>query len=188
MVKYFYVFTALILVLLTSCDKDNIDPEIVFAANPDTLVFAGAGGTLDLAINMSGTKWIVSSNKSWCIASVNSSQTAYAQITVSTEANPTGAVRSARLRFIMDSKDTLYVGVGQKEFYPNYSDRKVPDATGMGSTAKVIAAQMFAGWNLGNSLEAPGSETAWNNDNDPQGDLEIKGVTLFRPSYVFRGT
>ena len=181
--KYLYVLTALFLVLSSSCDKENEDPETVFSANPDTLIFTGAGGDLDLAINMNGTKWIVASNKSWCTVSVNSSQTAYAQITVTAEANPTGAVRAARLRFIMDSSDTLYVGVGQKEYYPDYSDRKTPDPSGMGSTAENIASQMFAGWNLGNSLEAPGSETAWNNPKVTQrliDSVKLSGINTVR--------
>jgi endoglucanase len=37
------------------------------------------------------------------------------------------------------------------------------DAEGMGSTAKTLASKMFMGWNIGNTLEAPGSETAWGN-------------------------
>jgi len=183
MKKYLYVFTALLLLLSTSCDKENEVPETVFSANPDTLIFAGTGGDLDLAINMNGTKWIVTSNKSWCTVSVNSSQTAYAQITVTADANPTGSVRAAKLRFILDSQDTLYVGVGQKEFYPDYSDRKTPDPTGMGSTAETIAAQMFAGWNLGNSLEAPGSETAWNNPKVTQrliDSVKVSGINTIR--------
>jgi len=43
-------------------------------------------------------------------------------------------------------------------------DLSIPaDATGMGSSSKVLAAKIFAGWNLGNSLEAIGSETASGN-------------------------
>lgn len=38
-----------------------------------------------------------------------------------------------------------------------------PDKTGMESDAKVLAAKIYAGWNLGNTLEAIGSETAWGN-------------------------
>ena len=179
----FYIFTILILILFTSCNKENDDPETVFSANPDTLVFAGAGGGLSLTVNMNGGKWIVTSNKAWCTVSVTSSTVPNAQITVTAEANPTGKVRTARLRFIMDSTDTLYVGVGQSEYYPDYSDRKNPDPTGMGSTAKAIASQMFAGWNLGNSLEAPGSETAWGNPKTTQrliDSVKLSGINMVR--------
>ena len=37
------------------------------------------------------------------------------------------------------------------------------DATGMGSNAKTLAAKMYMGWNLGNTLECPGNETGWGN-------------------------
>ncbi len=37
------------------------------------------------------------------------------------------------------------------------------DNTGMGSDALVLAKKMNIGWNIGNSLEATGSETAWGN-------------------------
>ncbi|HRG04423.1 MAG TPA: cellulase family glycosylhydrolase, partial [Paludibacteraceae bacterium] len=38
-----------------------------------------------------------------------------------------------------------------------------PDKTGMDSDAKVLAKKMHLGWNLGNTLEAIGGETAWGN-------------------------
>ncbi len=38
-----------------------------------------------------------------------------------------------------------------------------PDTCGMSSNAKTLAAKMTIGWNLGNSLESPGSETKWFN-------------------------
>lgn len=38
----------------------------------------------------------------------------------------------------------------------------IPDA-GMESDALVLAAKMYAGWNIGNTLEAIGGETAWGN-------------------------
>jgi endoglucanase len=37
------------------------------------------------------------------------------------------------------------------------------DATGMPSNAKTLASKMFLGLNIGNTLEAPGGETAWGN-------------------------
>lgn len=37
------------------------------------------------------------------------------------------------------------------------------DATGMSSNAKTLASKMFLGLNIGNTLEAPGGETAWGN-------------------------
>jgi len=48
--------------------------------------------------------------------------------------------------------------------YPSYNTSPLPpDATGMSSNAVQLASQMKLGWNLGNTLEAIGGETAWGN-------------------------
>ena len=50
------------------------------------------------------------------------------------------------------------------EMYPNYNTNPLPpDPTGMSSNAVQLAANITLGWNLGNSLEATGGETAWGN-------------------------
>jgi len=48
--------------------------------------------------------------------------------------------------------------------YPNYNISPIaPDTTGMSSNAVQLAAKMRLGWNIGNTLEASGGETAWGN-------------------------
>ncbi len=48
--------------------------------------------------------------------------------------------------------------------FPDYNrDPVAPDTTGMPHTAMEIAGRIELGWNLGNSLEAIGGETAWGN-------------------------
>lgn len=48
--------------------------------------------------------------------------------------------------------------------YPSYNTNPIaPDITGMESTAEQIAAEMKIGWNIGNTLESIGGETAWGN-------------------------
>ena len=48
--------------------------------------------------------------------------------------------------------------------YPSYNTSpKKPDATGMSSNAVQLAAKIKLGWNIGNTLEAPGGETGWGN-------------------------
>lgn len=47
--------------------------------------------------------------------------------------------------------------------YPSYKDSIAPDATGMSSTAVQLAAKIKLGWNIGNTMEAPGGETGWGN-------------------------
>ena len=58
---------------------------------------------------------------------------------------------------------------GRKSSYPSYNTNPLPpDATGMTSTAVQIAANIRLGWNLGNTLEAIGGETAWGNPQTTQ--------------------
>lgn len=48
--------------------------------------------------------------------------------------------------------------------FPNYNINPLaPDITGMGSTAAQLAKRIHLGWNIGNTMEAIGDETAWGN-------------------------
>jgi endoglucanase len=48
--------------------------------------------------------------------------------------------------------------------YPNYNTSPLaPDTTGMQSNAVQLASKFRLGWNIGNTLEATGGETAWGN-------------------------
>ncbi len=48
--------------------------------------------------------------------------------------------------------------------YPDYNSNPLPaDRSGMESNAREIAARIQSGWNIGNTLEAIGGETAWGN-------------------------
>lgn len=50
------------------------------------------------------------------------------------------------------------------QIYPSYNTSpKPPDATGMGSSAVQLAAKITLGWNIGNTMEAPGGESGWGN-------------------------
>lgn len=47
---------------------------------------------------------------------------------------------------------------------PSYNTNPLPaDPSGMGSDARTIASKIRIGWNIGNTLEATGSETGWGN-------------------------
>jgi len=60
------------------------------------------------------------------------------------------------------TKDTNTASI--PAIYPSYNTTpKTPDATGMSSTAIQEVASIQLGWNIGNTLEASGGETAWGN-------------------------
>ena len=67
-----------------------------------------------------------------------------------------------------DSDLTPPSGTGNQaagsNLYPSYNTNPIAaDATGMSSSAVQLAAKIKLGWNMGNSLEAIGGETAWGN-------------------------
>src|SRR5688500_7588794 len=73
---------------------------------------------------------------------------------------------------------------GRKSSYPSYNTNPLPpDATGMTSTAVQIAANIRLGWNLGNTLEAIGGETAWGNPQTTQAlidKVKTSGINAVR--------
>ena len=54
-----------------------------------------------------------------------------------------------------------------------------PDKTGMDSDAKVLAKKMHLGWNLGNTLEAIGGETAWGNPKASKALIDLVKASGF---------
>jgi endoglucanase len=68
--------------------------------------------------------------------------------------------------------------------YPDYNTTPAaPDSSGMPSTATQLAAQFTLGWNVGNTMEAIGGETAWGNpliSNELMALVKANGVTAVR--------
>jgi endoglucanase len=68
------------------------------------------------------------------------------------------------LAFLVLNISSAVGQVSQKQLYPNYTiSPAIPDSTGMNSNASQLAAKIRLGWNIGNTMEAMGSETAWGN-------------------------
>ncbi|MDC8829654.1 glycoside hydrolase family 5 protein [Alteromonas gilva] len=63
-----------------------------------------------------------------------------------------------------DIASTATANTDSATLYPDYNTQPVaPDPAGMPSTAMQLAASMRLGWNVGNTMEASGGETAWGN-------------------------
>jgi aryl-phospho-beta-D-glucosidase BglC (GH1 family) len=73
---------------------------------------------------------------------------------------------------------------GRRATYPSYNTSPLPaDQSGMTSTAAQLAAKFKLGWNLGNTLEAIGGETAWGNPQATQAlidKVKASGFTAVR--------
>ena len=169
----FLIFGALA-ILNFACSKDDTEPApaptpitTAISASSSSLSFDAAGGGSSLTITMTGKDWAANSNQTWCTLSASSSSLASQQITVTVLQNTALTTRNAVLTFVMDGKKTITVAVSQAastSLYPSYNTSAIdPDATGMSSTAVQLAAKMKLGWNIGNTMEATGGETAWGN-------------------------
>jgi len=168
----FSLFIFALAIFFLACGDENspVDPPVEFvpelSATPLSLSFGQDGGTESISIT-SNTTWNVSSNVSWCTSAVQTSK-GDASININAVANDVEEERSATITIRATDVDDIIVSVIQeaKETEPvdtSMQDYIEPDITGMSSDALVLAAKINVGWNLVNTLEAIGGETAWGN-------------------------
>ncbi len=149
--------------LFTGCKKkDSVTPELTVA--PSQITLPSEGGAADVAIS-GNAQWTISNAASWLQLSKTSGNSGSNTIQLTSASNETGATRSIFLSVNSSNGQARRVKVTQPAtIYPSYNTSpKAPDATGMGSTAVQLAAKFKLGWNIGNTLEAIGGETAWGN-------------------------
>lgn len=164
-----HIFSVFLIFSFLACNSsgDPNDPETEFtpelSASVQNLNFEAGGGSETINIT-SNTIWTVSSSESWCSSSVQSSK-ANASVTVTSSASYEESERTATLTVSAANVNDVLIQITQEAYVPDSSEMSYidPDNTGMGSDAKILASKMYLGWNLGNSLEAIGSETAWGN-------------------------
>jgi aryl-phospho-beta-D-glucosidase BglC (GH1 family) len=139
--------------------------SVVFSVSPKNLEFTKTGGSKEITITASSsTSWEITNIPSW-ITSSKLSGTGSETITLQANENALNEYRVETAK-VTTTSTTINVDLKQKfdGLYPNYNlNPLTPDITGMSSTATEIAANISLGWNLGNTLEATGSETAWGN-------------------------
>jgi endoglucanase len=111
----------------------------------------------DITVNVqSGLDYTTTIPQDWLVLKSTSVDKKTQVFTISE--NPTTLTRTGLIIYASENlKDTVKVVQTGKDL------SIAADATGMASTSKVLAAKIFAGWNLGNTMEAIGSETASGN-------------------------
>ncbi|WP_053972188.1 cellulase family glycosylhydrolase [Mangrovimonas sp. ST2L15] len=143
-----------------SCNDDDGDvakSDISIDSIPIEFVSNGGTDSFDINASMS-IAWGVSSNSEWLSFS-QTSGLGSATIEVVAEANPTAQGRSAVIN-VTTSEKTLTIQVTQLASITTLP----PDSSGMSDyTAVELTSLMGVGWNVGNSLDAVGGETAWGN-------------------------
>lgn len=80
---------------------------------------------------------------------------------ISSSSISSSSISSSSASVVDSSSSSSSVTVG---LYPSYNiNPQAPDSVGMQSNALQMASRMQLGWNIGNTLEATGGETAWGN-------------------------
>ena len=162
-------FLMMFFVFLTiSCSEDEeviASKNLEFSVYPNEIDFGSSGGNNILNVN-SSEPWTIEGEGGWIDLSENASEGSD-KVNIMASANQDTIARSTTIT--INSGDQSYeVNISQAGMIPEPSDEIVfaiePDSTNMGDLSAVqFATQMDIGWNLGNSLEAIGGETAWGN-------------------------
>ena len=142
-------------------NSDNGTPATGLTVTPTELVFTKAGGVQTISAQAS-QQATATSSADWCVVTAGtlSATQKTTAVTVTVAANPTTAERTATVT-ITAGKESRQVAIKQEKG-DEAATQPDTDSTGnITKKAKDIARQMVPGWNLGNTLEAIGGETAW---------------------------
>ena len=154
--------------------SEETPPEPVvksLIADASEITFQSEESSYNLNVTTNVDLWVISSSgTSWIELSQTSGTAGTTTVTITALKNASITGRSTTITINANGVSAIKIPVSQagvpssNGIYPDYNTNPIaPDPTGMGSTAVQIAAQITLGWNLGNSLEAIGGETAWGN-------------------------
>ncbi|AXP80101.1 Endoglucanase A precursor [Mariniflexile rhizosphaerae] len=166
-------------IIFFACSSDNSpekEPEeevieYTLTASVTTLEFQSEESSQDITITTNVDTWVISSSgTSWITLSETSGAAGSTVVQVTASENTSLAGRSSTITINANKVTPVKITVTQagvtssNGIYPDYNTNPIPaDATGMSSSATEIAAKISLGWNIGNTLEATGGETAWGN-------------------------
>lgn len=158
-------------VLACSSDKENTPKATIktLVVNTSKIDFENKETTVEITINSDAAAWTLTNSASWIklTQSVGTKGTTIVKITAL--ANAETSARNAVLTLTSTEAKSVEIAVSQAaavatSLYPSYNTNPIAaDASGMGSSAVELAAKIKLGWNIGNTLEATGGETAWGN-------------------------
>lgn len=160
---------------LWACSSDSGTDEkpaaITLTSDTSKIDFQTKGNAASVKITTNATAWTVTtSDASWIQLSQLSGGTGATTLSITASENTTTATRTAVITISSSQATSVKIAVSQVgvvpvvSLYPSYNTSPLPaDATGMTSNAVELAAKIKLGWNIGNTLEAIGGETAWGN-------------------------
>ncbi len=141
--------------------------EYLYGLNVNTtsLQFNSDASDAKIQITSSAPDWTINCNSDWVSFSTTSGGVGEYNIDISVSNNDDEDIRSAEFTISANNSNTVEVYLSQlAALYPDYNVSPIaPDPSGMESNAAELAAKIKIGWNIGNTLEAIGGETAWGN-------------------------
>src|SRR5574344_1425111 len=165
-------------VIVTQSNKDGV------ILDSTTVTAAPAGGNLILKLKTTAP-YTAAPSDSW-IQQVTTRTLTDTTVTLHVDANYTQVSRIGTVVFTVGSAtQTLTVKQDTASTIPDYI---APDQDGMSSDATVLAKKMYAGWNLGNTMEAYNanvtsetlsSEWSWQNTKTTQKIIDFVKASSF---------
>ena len=173
--QFIFTFLAVVFLGIFSCSSDSgSSPDVkptakTLSVDVNSIDFLATANSKDIIVTTNVTTWTISSSDtSWIQLSKTSGVSGSTSVTVAATENKGTTARSATISVSSSQAATVTITVSQAApapvTYPSYNTNPIAaDATGMSSTAVQLAAKIKLGWNIGNTLEATGGETAWGN-------------------------
>ncbi|MBN1953137.1 MAG: cellulase family glycosylhydrolase [Bacteroidales bacterium] len=171
-----------ILLALLSCDRGEGTPDPIDEINTLTVsetqipfFFEGGSATFEVGSEAGSWEIITDSAVKWITLSQLSGETGTSGIGITANRNNSIISRATTLLVMAADSSEQEIRITQEgALYRNFNtDPLDPDSTGMEHTAMEIAAQITAGWNAGNTLEAIGGETNWGNPQITQALIHL---------------
>jgi len=158
------VATLVVATFSLGCKKSpGSTPQLSVSASTIGFQTQGADSTVIITCN---SQWSIDNPVSaWLQLSESDGSSGTATIKLTSSPNTSGATRSGILVVTATNGQSRRIIVSQAgSIYPSYNVSPLPpDSTGMTSTAVQLTNNITVGWNIGNTLEAPGGETGWGN-------------------------
>lgn len=176
-IKNYLLKTALCLssISLLACSAEKETPQNLsvhtIAVNKSAIEVNSEESTAEVTIQTDVTAWIMSSSSiSWIKFSQVGGTSGSTVVKITVLENTTTSARIGTIKLTSNQAKDVEITVTQKSGndipagFPSYNTNPIAaDAIGMSSTAVQLAAKIKLGWNIGNTMEATGGETAWGN-------------------------
>lgn len=149
-------FIVAVLVFASCHKKDVIAPGLSVSSSEE--LFTADGGASEVTVS-SNTSWAINNSASWLTATASTPK-GNGKISLNVQPNPTTSERSI---VVSVTAGSISKEINVRQLGKANTGDIPADATGMSSSAVQLAAKIKLGINIGNTLEAIGSETSWGN-------------------------